>query len=108
MPPSEPEDLKRLKERLDAAGAKVAESEKQAAPNSPYSIAFRLGTELVSAVVVGAGIGWGMDWAFENWAHFHTRPAFMVVMFFLGAAAGIRNVYRTSQQLSGAEPPKEK
>lgn len=108
MPPTEPEDLKRLGDRIAAASAKNAGPEKKAAPSSPYSIAFRLGTELVSAVVVGAGLGWGIDWAFANWAHIHTRPAGMVVMFVLGAAAGIRNVYRTSQQISGADAPKEK
>lgn len=108
LPPSEPDDLKRLGERVDAARRKSAGPENQAAPSSPYSIAFRLGTELVSAVFVGSAMGWGIDWAFQHWAHVMTRPVGMVVMFFLGALAGIRNVYRTSQQLSANSAPKEK
>ena len=109
MPPSDPDDLKRLSERIDAASRQYAgKNEPPKAPNSALSIAFRLGTELVAAVVVGTGMGWGIDWAFEHWAHFQTRPVGLVVMFFLGAAAGIRNVYRVSQQLSGADAPKEK
>lgn len=63
---------------------------------------------MVSAVIVGTGMGWGMDWAFQHWAHLSTRPVFMVVMFFLGAAAGIRNVYRTSQQINADTASKEK
>ncbi len=70
-------------------------------------IAFRLGTELVTAVFVGAGLGWGIDWAFDHWTSIHTRPAGLVVMFFLGAAAGIRNVIRTSRQISADMAPKE-
>ena len=107
MPSSENDDLKRLAERIDAAGKKHA-GEAPKAPPTPMGIAFRLGTELVAAVFVGGGLGWGIDWAFQSWAHIQTRPAGLVVMFVLGAAAGIRNVYRTSQQLSGAETPKEK
>jgi ATP synthase protein I len=105
LPPSEPDDLKRLGERLHAAGRKSAGPE--AEPTS-LGIAFRLGTELVSAVIVGTAMGMGIDWAFQHWAHFPTRPVGLVVMFFLGALAGIRNVYRTSQQISAKAAPKEK
>ncbi len=107
MPPSEPDDLKRLGERIDAAGRKSAGTEKGTAP-TPIGIAFRLGTELVSAVIVGAGLGLGIDWAFQHWAHVSTRPVGLVVMFLLGSIAGIRNVYRTSQQISADTAPKEK
>ena len=108
MPPSDPDDLKRLGERIDAAGKKLAGEEPQATASSAYGIAFRLGTEMVSAVFVGAGLGWGIDWAFEHWASVHTRPVGLVVMFLLGAIAGIRNVIRTSQQISAESAPKEK
>jgi ATP synthase protein I len=99
--------LKRLGERIDAAGKKHAGTEPQAQPTSAFGIAFRLGTELVSAVFVGGGLGWGIDWAFQNWAHIQTRPVGLVVMFFLGAAAGIRNVIRTARQISADMAPKE-
>ena len=46
------------------------------------------------AVAVGAGLGWLLD-------HFlHTAPIFIVVMFLLGAAAGIRNVMRAATELN--------
>ena len=72
------------------------------------AIAFRFATELVAAVVVGAGLGWGIDWAFEHWASIQTRPWGMVVMFVLGAATGIRNVMRAAQQISAEMASKEK
>ena len=55
--------------------------------------AFRLGTELVAAVVVGTIIGFILD----NW--FDTKPWLIIIFFFLGTAAGILNVIRTANQM---------
>jgi ATP synthase protein I len=46
---------------------------------------------LVSGLLVGLAIGWGLDW----WLG--TRPWLLIVFFFLGAAAGILNVYRATK-----------
>jgi ATP synthase protein I len=108
LPPSDPDDLKRLGEKIDAVGKKHAGADPKAAPSSSLGIAFRLGTELVAAVFVGGAIGWGIDWAFQHWAHIQTRPAGLVVMFILGAATGIRNVWHVSRQLGAQTAPKEK
>ena len=51
-------------------------------------VAFRIGIELVAALIVSVGIGLLIDW----W--FGTRPWGFIVLFMLGAATGIRNVYR--------------
>ena len=45
-------------------------------------------TELVAGVVVGTFIGWALD----RWLD--TSPLFMLVMFFMGAVAGMLNVWR--------------
>jgi len=55
--------------------------------------AFKLGTELVAAVVVGTIIGFILD----NW--FDTKPWLIIIFFFLGAAAGLLNVIRTANQI---------
>ena len=55
--------------------------------------AFRLGTELVAAAVVGTIIGFILD----NW--FDTKPWLIIIFFFLGAAAGILNVIRTANRM---------
>tara|TARA_A200000159_G_scaffold103633_1_gene96331 strand:- start:107 stop:391 length:285 start_codon:yes stop_codon:yes gene_type:complete len=55
--------------------------------------AFKLGTELVSAVVVGTIIGFILD----SW--FGTTPWLIIIFFFLGAAAGMSNVIRTANRM---------
>lgn len=52
--------------------------------------AFRIGAEMVSALVVGVGIGLGLDW----WLG--TKPWFLVVFFLLGSGAAIMNVFRAA------------
>ena len=59
-------------------------------------LALRIGTELVAGLAVGVAIGLGLDW----WLG--TKPWFMIGFFFLGAAAGILNVYRTMSGLGHA------
>lgn len=56
--------------------------------------AFRLGTELLSALLVGVGIGWGLDHLLG------TKPVMMIVFIFLGGAAGIYTVYRTAMRMA--------
>lgn len=56
----------------------------------------RVGVELVSAIVVGLAIGWGLD----TWLK--TRPLFLVVFVSLGGVAGIVNVWRLVAPDSGA------
>ncbi len=53
--------------------------------------------EMVGPLAVAVGIGWVLD----GWLA--TRPWFMVIFFFLGAAAGGLNVYRRAAQLAGGE-----
>jgi ATP synthase protein I len=51
---------------------------------------FRLSTELVAGVLVGAGIGWLLD----RWLG--TTPLGMIVLLLLGFAAGVLNVMRVA------------
>ena len=87
-----PEDFKT---RLKIAKSKIkkqvlSDSEKK---GSFMGSAFKLGTELVSAVVVGTIIGFILD----NW--FDTKPWLIIIFFFLGAAAGMLNVIRTANRM---------
>ncbi len=80
--------------RLRAARTKQAKREGRSAPGSRGSgsgigFAFRIGTELVAGVVMGVAIGLGLDYWLDS------KPWFMIVFFFLGAGAGMLNVYRT-------------
>jgi ATP synthase protein I len=49
---------------------------------------------MVAALIVGGGIGYGIDWLAG------TKPIFLIVFFVLGAAAGIRNVLRAAKELN--------
>ena len=83
--------LKSLGERLAKArgGLPPKLAARGAAPNqNALAFGLRIGVELVVAVVVSVAIGWAID----SWLG--TKPAAMVVMFFLGVGAGMWNVYR--------------
>ena len=57
-------------------------------PVSGMALAARVATELLAGIVVGTFLGWLID----GWLE--TTPIFMLVLFFLGAAAGIANLWR--------------
>ena len=61
--------------------------------NSFMGNAFKLGTELVAAVVVGTIIGFILD----NW--FDTKPWLIILFFFLGSIAGILNVIKVAKRM---------
>ena len=94
----DPENLRALGKRLDEVQRRTAAKGNQAPPTST-GIAFRFATEMVAALLVGGGAGWGIDWLFGRLG-FHTRPVFMLVMFVLGAAAGIRNVMHAAKEIN--------
>ena len=54
------------------------------------AIGFRLSSELVAGVVVGAAIGWGFDRLLS------TSPFGLIVFLLLGFVAGVLNVMRTA------------
>jgi ATP synthase protein I len=94
----DPDRLTDLGRQLDEAQKRQAAGAKRAAP-SQAGIAGRFATELVAALVVGGGLGWGIDWLLGHFG-FRTSPVFLVVFFVLGAAAGIRNVMRAATEIN--------
>jgi len=74
-----------MQDRQNQADRKV---EKSGLPAGVGAIMGRVATELVAGVIVGSAIGWGLD----QWLG--TSPLFLVLMFFLGAMAGMLNVWR--------------
>ncbi|WP_370636765.1 AtpZ/AtpI family protein [Komagataeibacter sp. FNDCF1] len=78
--------------RLEAARERIAPrraAERETGGTmSDLGLVIRSGTELVSALVVGVGIGWGLD----HWLH--TKPWFLIVFSLLGGVAGVLNVWR--------------
>jgi ATP synthase protein I len=62
---------------------------------SGYARGFRLSSELVAGVVVGAGIGWLLD----RWLGI--SPWGLIVFLLLGFAAGVLNVMRSAGVVAG-------
>jgi ATP synthase protein I len=95
----DPEGLRTLGERLDEVRRRGMSTHRRGEAPASMGIAFRFTAELVSALVVGGAVGWGLDWLFGYFG-VHTRPVFLLVMFILGAAAGIRNVMRAAKEIN--------
>jgi ATP synthase protein I len=61
--------------------------------SSSIGAAFKLSTELVSAVAVGTIIGFILDKTFG------TKPWLIIIFFFVGVVAGIINVIRSAKNM---------
>ena len=94
-----PDPLARLGEEIDRARAARVPRQPVVADRSALQqglgLGVRIGIELVVAIVVSTGLGWAID----RW--FGTRPWGMIVLFFLGVAAGMLNVYRAVTGVKG-------
>ena len=84
-----------FKTRLEIAKSKIFKKNlyKDKDPPSSIGTAFKMSTELVSAVVVGTIIGFILDKTFG------TKPWFILIFFFVGVVAGIVNVFRSAKNM---------
>jgi ATP synthase protein I len=97
--------LDKLSDALDAqrtadesTGARRAQdAPSPASMGNAMGLAFRVLSEFVAAVIVGAFIGWWIDRVAG------TTPAFLVIFLLMGAAAGFWNVYRIAIKPPGPE-----
>ena len=102
-PPSE--SLKDLETRLKHLRDETRPREPRGGANRPASgmgMAFTIATHLVAGLGVGAFLGYWLD----RWLG--TSPWLLIVLFFLGAGAGMMNVYRMvtgMDMAAGYRPP---
>ena len=84
-----------FKTRLEIAKNKISKKNLHNAkePASSIGTAFKLSTELVSAVAVGTIIGFILDKTFD------TKPWLILIFFFVGVIAGIINVFRSAKNM---------
>ncbi len=90
--PHEQDRLKALEERIaklkgDAPAQSVNDTHYEQAHKG-----WRMVIEMVAGVLIGFGIGYGLD------ALFGTIPIFLVLFTMLGFAAGVRVMLRTAQE----------
>jgi ATP synthase protein I len=84
-----------FKTRIEIAKSKILKKNLYKDKNPPSSIgtAFKLSTELVSAVAVGTIIGFILDKTFG------TKPWLILIFFFVGVIAGIVNVFKSAKNM---------
>ena len=94
--------LDRLSRELDAERQEQATAHRPAPSGSAgYGAGFRLASEFVAGVLVGAAIGWGLD-RFAG-----TSPWGLIGFLLLGFAAGVLNAVRVAARSTkpGASDP---
>ena len=84
-----------FKTRLEIAKKRLLKRDLDKKKDNPTPIgtAFKLSTELVSAVAVGTIIGFILDKTFG------TKPWLILIFFFVGVVAGITNVIKSAKNM---------
>lgn len=92
--PAQSSDLNALDARVKAAQARHKPKDySQNDDGSLLGMAWRLSTELVVSILVGMGLGYGVDFIFG------TKPWGLFIGLGFGFAAGIRSVLRTADKM---------
>ncbi len=91
----DPEDKARL-ERLDQRIAALKDANAPKPRETTHAVggaelAWRMVIELVAGIVIGSGIGFGLDTLFG------TMPIFLVLFTLFGFAAGVQTLMRTAR-----------
>lgn len=85
--------LGELDARIKAArAAKEPHSPNRGGKFSSAGMAWRMVFELIVSMVIGAGMGWGLD------SLFGTLPLFLIIFWLLGFASGIRTVMYSAKE----------
>ena len=89
----ERERLKALETRISQVRAKHDPKPAAQDHHSMAQVGWRMVIELVTGLLIGAGIGYGLDWVFD------TMPLFLVLFTLLGFAAGVQTMMRSAREL---------
>jgi len=85
--------LKALEERLAAKRQPEVESNHMASGYAQANLAWRMVIELLAGLLIGFGIGYGLD------SLFGTIPVFLVIFTLLGMAAGIKTMLASAKEV---------
>ena len=88
-------NLKEISTRLEIAKKNIKRDQTKNKGSNAASLgkAFKISTELVAAVIVGATLGFILD----SW--FGTKPWLTICFFIMGVTAGILNVIRSAKRM---------
>ena len=86
--------LKALEDRIARAKGGQKPEPRADKDYSQAQLAWRMVTELVAGLMIGFGIGYGLD------AVFGTTPILMVIFLLLGFAAGVKVMLRSAAEVA--------
>jgi len=89
------DDLDALQRRIDKARPTGGSSGDDSGASANLGQALRFTVELLSGIAVGGALGYFLD----RWLH--TFPWIFILGFFIGAAAGFRNLVREANRDEG-------
>lgn len=96
--PAEGSFAERLKAARDRENSQKLDGPgKSGRQSAGLGLGFRIATEMVAAIAVGALIGYGLD----RWLG--STPWLMVVFVVLGSISGVLNAYRAAKALAASE-----
>jgi ATP synthase protein I len=90
----DPDRLRDLEARLHKVKAQTPPPQTNTAKGfSQGEVAWRMVIELATGIMLGSGIGYGLD------VLFGTLPIFLIILSLFGFAAGIRTMLGTAKEL---------
>lgn len=106
MPEDREDSLEERRRRLGASLGRIRADEKREAKaeasseesRKGFAVAMKLSSEFISAIIVGAGLGWFVDW------YFGSSPWGMIFFLLLGFCAGVLNVLRATGAMPARLP----
>ncbi len=91
----DPDRLRALEARLAKVKGQVAPPKTETVKGfSQGEVAWRMVIELVTGMLLGVGIGYGLD------VLFGTLPIFLIIFSLLGFAAGIKTMLGSARQMA--------
>lgn len=100
--PHDPERLRALEDRIaKVKEAQVPKTSRGEEHFSQANMAWRMVTELVAGLLIGFGMGFGLDKLLG------TTPIFLVLFVGLGLAAGVKTMMRTAREIEKGQLAEE-
>ena len=85
--------IENIKKRINNLQKTNGSNQDKLSKKSGLSFGFRIGVEIVAAIVVGTVIGIFVD------KYLGTKPFGLIIFFILGSLAGFLNVYRVMRRI---------
>ena len=90
---NEKNKIENIKNRIKNLEESQSSNKDKQSSKSGISFGFRIGVEIVAAIIVGTSIGIIVD------KYMNTKPFGLIIFFIFGALAGFLNIYRVMRRI---------